>query len=405
MTRNERLIETAKRVQLQNYRPAPVVLTEGKGARVRDADGREYLDLAAGLAVTSVGHGHPKLARAIGDQAARLMHVSNLWYNDRAIELAERLTARTGFERAFFCNSGTEANEALFKLARHAHFRAGHPERIGVVSTIASFHGRTLGSLTLTGQPKYHEGMGPLVGGVSHVPYGDLDAMRAAVGPRTAAIIVEPIQAEGGLHVPPPGYLTGLRELCDRTGALLLLDEVQTGCGRTGTYLAAEQAGIQADACSLAKGIAGGFPLGAMLVRERHAHALPPGTHASTFGGNALACAAGLAVLEIFEEERVLENVAQRGRQLAAACARIAAAFPRVAREARGLGLLQGILLGAELDPASALGKVREQGALATLAGGNVLRICPALTITEQELNEGMECVHAAFAALAAAAA
>ena len=405
MTKTERLIETAKRVQLQNYRPAPVVLSEGRGSRVRDVEGREYLDLAAGLAVTSVGHGHPALARAIAEQAARLMHVSNLWYNDRAIEFAERLTAKSGFQRAFFCNSGTEANEALLKLARHYHFMAGHPERIGVVSTIASFHGRTMGSLTLTGQPKYHEGMGPLVGGVRHVPYGDLAAMRAAVDATTAAVIVEPIQAEGGIFVPPLDYLSGLRELCDSSGALLLLDEVQTGCGRTGTYLAAEQAGVEADACSLAKGIAGGFPLGAMLVRERFAQALPPGTHASTFGGNPLACAAGLAVLDIFEREGVLENVRARGSELTRACASIISAFPQLATDTRGRGLLQGIALAAGVDPAQVLATVREHGALATLAGGSVLRICPALTIQESELREGMERVHAAFAALAQGAA
>jgi acetylornithine/N-succinyldiaminopimelate aminotransferase len=399
-SKSETLIETAKRVQLQNYRPAPVVLSEGKGARVRDVEGREYLDLAAGLAVTSVGHGHPRLARAIGEQAARLMHVSNLWYNDRGIELAERLTQRTGFDRAFFCNSGTEANEALFKIARYYHFQRGDKQRSGVVSTLSSFHGRTMGALTLTGQIKYHEGMGPLIGGVSHVPYGDLAAMRAAVGATTAAIIVEPIQAEGGLHVPPDGYLAGLRELCDQSGALLLFDEVQTGCGRTGTFLGAEQWRVRADACSLAKGIAGGFPLGAMLVREALANALPPGTHASTFGGNPLAAAAALAVLDIFEEERVLENVVARGKELAQALAAIVREFPRAAVQARGMGLLQGLVLASGIDPAQALGQVREQGALATLAGGNVLRICPALTITQAELREGLAHVHAAFAVL-----
>lgn len=402
MSKTKTLIETAKRTQLQNYRPAPLVLSEGTNARVRDVDGREYVDLAAGLAVTSVGHGHPKLAKAIGDQAARLMHVSNLFYNDRGIELAERLTQRTGFERAFFCNSGTEANEALFKLARYYHFRAGDTKRIGVVSTVHSFHGRTMGALTLTGQPKYHEGMGPLVGGVTHVAYGDLEAMRAAVGETTAAVIVEPIQAEGGIHVPPADYLSGLRELCDRIGALLLLDEVQTGCGRTGSYLAAEQAGVRADACSLAKGIAGGFPLGAMLVREKFADALPPGTHASTFGGNPLASAAALAVLDIFDDERVLENVVTRGHELASALAAIVRAYPQLAVQARGMGLLQGILLGKGVDPAQALATVREQGTLATLAGGNVLRFCPALTITEGELRDGLERVRVAFDVLAA---
>jgi acetylornithine/N-succinyldiaminopimelate aminotransferase len=400
MSKTSTLIETAKRVQLQNYRPAPVVLSEGKGARVRDVEGREYLDLAAGLAVTSVGHGHPKLARAIGEQAARLMHVSNLWLNDRGIELAERLTERTGFDRVFFCNSGTEANEALFKLARYHHFRRGDTARVGVVSTLASFHGRTMGALTLTGQIKYHEGMGPLIGGVSHVPYGDLAAMRAAVDHTTAAIIVEPLQAEGGLHVPPAGYLAGLRALCDERGALLLLDEVQTGCGRTGTFLGAEQSQVRADACSLAKGIAGGFPLGAMLIREALAEALPPGTHASTFGGNPLASAAALAVLDIFDEEHVLENVNARGIELSRALAAIVREFPKSAVEARGMGLLQGIVLGRGIDPAQALAQLREQGVLATLAGGNVLRFCPALTITEAELAEGLAHVRSAFAKL-----
>jgi acetylornithine/N-succinyldiaminopimelate aminotransferase len=397
MSNTERLLEIAKRVQLGNYRPAPVVLREGRGVRVRDVDGRAYLDLSAGLAVTSVGHGHPELAKAIAEQAARLMHVSNLWSNDRAIELADRLTARTGFERAFFCNSGTEANEALLKLSRHYHFGVGHPERVELISTLASFHGRTMGALTMTGQVKYHEGMGPLLGGVTHVPYGDLAAMRAAVSETTAAVLVEPIQAEGGLFVPPSDYLPGLRKLCDESGALLLFDEVQTGCGRTGTYLGGEADGVLPDACSLAKGIAGGFPLGAILVREKFSGALPPGTHASTFGGNALACAAALAVLDIFERERVLENVVERGGELAAACARVLERAQGVAVAVRGRGLLQGLVLAAGVDPARVLGKVREHGVLATLAGGNVLRICPALNISAAELEEGMAAVERAF--------
>lgn len=401
MAKTEQLIDTAKRVQLGNYRPAPLVLSEGRGVRVRDVDGHEFLDLSAGLAVTSVGHGHPRLAKAIGDQAARLMHVSNLWYNDRAIALAERLTVRTGFDRVFFCNSGTEANEALLKLARHFHFGAGHPERTGIVSTVASFHGRTMGALTLTGQPKYHEGMGPLVGGISHVAYGDLAAMRAAVNETTAAIIVEPIQAEGGIFVPGPDYLKGLRALCEERGALLLFDEVQTGCGRTGPFLGAEADGVKADACSLAKGIAGGFPLGAILLTEKLAGALPPGTHASTFGGNALACAAGLATLDIFDEERVLENVVARGTQLSEACANIVRMAPTVAVEARGRGLLQGVMLATGVDAMGVLARLRSAGVLATLAGGNVLRICPALNITQLELAEGMSKVEAAFLALA----
>jgi acetylornithine/N-succinyldiaminopimelate aminotransferase len=401
MSKTEQLVEIAKRVQLGNYRPAPVVLREGRGVRVRDVDDVAYLDLSAGLAVTSVGHGHPKLAQAIAEQAARLMHVSNLWYNDRAIELAAELTRRTGFARVFFCNSGTEANEALFKLARHYHFGMGNPQRVGVVSTLASFHGRTMGALTLTGQPKYHEGMGPLVGGVTHVPYGDLAAMQAAVDDTTAAILVEPIQAEGGIYVPSADYLPGLRKLCDERGALLLFDEVQTGCGRTGTYLGAEADKVTPDACSLAKGIAGGFPFGAILVQEKLAGALPPGTHASTFGGNALGCAAALATLQIFDEEGILQNVQQRGLELTQACQAIVAASPRIATGVRGRGLLQGVVIASGVDPAQVLAKVRANGVLATLAGGNVLRICPALNITQAELAEGMAGVARSFAQLA----
>jgi len=243
--------------------------------------------------------------------------------------------------------------------------------------------------------------MGPMVGGILHVPYGDLAAMEAAVGPRTAAIIVEPIQAEGGIFVPPAGYLAGLRALCDRVGALLLFDEVQTGCGRTGTFLGAEADGVVADACSLAKGIAGGFPLGAILVREACAAALPPGTHASTFGGNALACAAGLSVLSIFDEERVLENVVARGLELEALGARLVASHASLLEGRRGRGLLQGLVIRASVDPARVLSRVRESGVLATLAGGNVLRISPALTITAEELAEGMASVDRALASLA----
>ncbi|MCA9605971.1 MAG: aminotransferase class III-fold pyridoxal phosphate-dependent enzyme, partial [Myxococcales bacterium] len=259
MTRtNEALVALAKGASLPNYRPPPFVLTEGSGCRVRDVEGNEYLDFSGGIAVLSVGHAHPKLAEAIAAQARRLIHTSNLFYNDRAIELAATLTARTPFERVYFANSGTEANEALIKLARRWHHEHGRPERVELVSALHSFHGRTMGSLSLTGQPKYHVGMGPLVGGVRHVPYGDLDAMREVVGGTTAAVILEPMQGEGGLVVPSAEYLRGVRALCDERGALLFFDEVQTGFGRTGTFLGAEHAGVTADGCSLAKGMGGG---------------------------------------------------------------------------------------------------------------------------------------------------
>jgi acetylornithine/N-succinyldiaminopimelate aminotransferase len=388
MTKNEDAIAHAKTAMLGNYQPAPIVLTRGRGSRVEDVDGRSYLDFAGGIAVTSVGHSHPKLAKAIADQAARLMHVSNLFYNDRAIELAEKIVARTGFPKVYFGNSGTEANEAMLKLARRYHHERGDKARVELVGTIGSFHGRTYGSLSLTGQEKYHVGMGPLLPGVHLVPYDDLDAMKKVVGEKTAAILVEPIQAEGGLRVPSPGYLRGLRELCDERGALLLLDEVQTGYGRTGKFLGAEHAGVHADACSLAKGIAGGFPFSAMLVSEKASGGLPYGSHASTFGGNPLACAAALSVLEIFDEESLVENAAAMGRYLGEKIAGLA--MSDAVAEPRGMGLLRGLMLANDVDPGATIAAARSHGLLVTLAGGNVLRFAPALNVTRAEIDEAV---------------
>ncbi|NOY91215.1 MAG: acetylornithine/succinylornithine family transaminase [Deltaproteobacteria bacterium] len=397
MTDNASLLETAKQVAYPNYRPAPFVLTRGRGCRVEDVEGRSFLDLSGGIAVLSVGHCHPELAEAIAEQAARLMHVSNLFYNDRAIELAAEITKRTPFDRVYFANSGAEANEALLKLARHHHYGLGDAVRVELVGTLKSFHGRTLGALSLTGQPKYHKGMEPLLGGVKLVPYGDLDAMREVVGDKTAAVLVEPLQAEGGLVVPPEGYLEGLRELTRERGALLLFDEVQTGYGRTGTFLAQEQYGVVPDACSLAKGIGGGFPLAAMAVTEKLAGALPPGTHASTFGGNALACAAGLAVLRIFDQEGLVERAASTGEHLRVELEKLAAKHECVV-DARGRGLLRGLALADDVDAMATLHALRDKGLLLTLAGGFVLRISPPLNVTPEELDEGLAIVDALLA-------
>jgi acetylornithine/succinyldiaminopimelate/putrescine aminotransferase len=269
-----------------------MVMTRGQGRRIWDADGREYLDFSGGIAVLSVGHCHPVLAKAIADQAATLMHTSNLFYTEKELLFAAELVKRTGFSRVYFGNSGTEANEALIKLGRRWHYEQGDKERTELVSTIHSFHGRTMGAVTLTGQPKYHAGMGPMLPGVHHIAYGDLSAMEAIVTDKTAAVFLEPIQAEGGIIVGSDAYLRGVREICDRKGALLFFDEVQTGFGRTGKFLGREWSGVMPDACSLAKGIGGGFPLSAMVCTEKLAHGLPVGSHGTTFGGNPLACAA-----------------------------------------------------------------------------------------------------------------
>jgi predicted acetylornithine/succinylornithine family transaminase len=389
---NQQLIEIAQRAFLANYRQAPIVLVDGKGCRVRDADGKSYLDLCAGIAVVSVGHGHPRLAQAIYEQASRLMHTSNLFFNERSIALADELARRTPFARFYFCNSGAEANESLLKLARRYHYGRGDTQRVEIVTALYSFHGRTMGALSMTGQPKYHEGMGPLLPGVRHVPYGDLAALEQVVSERTAAVVLEPIQGEGGVIAASDDYLKAARKLCDERGALLMLDEVQTCYGRTGRFLGREHSGVMPDACALAKGMASGFPLGAIAVSEPLAHALPPGSHASTFGGNPLACAAGLAVLAIFDDEQLVQNAERVGQHLGARLGELAADLPTVS-DARGRGLLRGIKLAAGVNPAAMLAAIRERGVLLSLAGADVLRFTPPLCVTAAEIDEGIAIV------------
>jgi acetylornithine/N-succinyldiaminopimelate aminotransferase len=386
------LLEMARHALLPNYQPPPFVLTKGRGCRVWDAAGTEYLDFSGGIAVLSVGHAHPTLAAAIAEQAGLLLHTSNLFYNDKSIQLAAQITERTGFDRVYFGNSGAEANEALLKLARRWHYEHGRPERVELVAALHSFHGRTMGALTLTGQPKYHAGMAPLVPGITHVPYNDLDALRAAVTERTAAVLLEPIQGEGGLVVGEDAYLKGARELCDAQGALLFFDEVQTGYGRTGRFLGRELSGVMPDGCALAKGMGGGFPVGAIAIRERLADGLPPGSHATTFGGNPLAAAAGLAVLRIFDEEGLVANADRMGERLGAALEGLAAdpGLPAAA-EARGRGLLRGIHLTDGVDARVVLGRLRdEHRMLASIAGGTVIRMAPPLNVSAEEIEESV---------------
>jgi predicted acetylornithine/succinylornithine family transaminase len=393
---NQDLIAIANQSLLANYRQAPFVLVEGKGCRVSDVEGRSYLDLCAGIAVVSVGHGHPRLSAAIAEQASRLMHTSNLYFNQRSIELAAELKRRTIFERFYFCNSGAEANEAMLKLARRYFYDRGDKQRVEFVSAVASFHGRTMGALSITGQTKYQEGMQPLVPGCSQVPFNDLAALAAVVNERTAAVVLEPIQGEGGIAVASDEYLRGARALCDERGALLLFDEVQTGYGRTGRFLAREHSGVVPDACSLAKGIGAGFPLGAMAVTAKVQNGLPPGTHATTFGGNPLACAAGLAVLAIFDEERLVNNAQEVGAYLGDKLQELTTLAS--VDEARGLGLLRGLRLSAEVDPVATLAMIREQGVLLSIAGGDVLRFTPPLCVTRSEIDEGLKVVKAVLA-------
>jgi len=390
MKTNRDLLARAERHLYPNYRPAPFVLERGRGCELWDVEGKRYLDLSAGVAVCSVGHAHPRYVRAISEQVATLGHVSNWFYNARNIEAAERLAALAGMDRVFFCNSGCEANEAMLKLTRHHFHGKGQRDRLRIIAFENAFHGRTLGALSMTGTAKYREGFGPL-GPVTHVPYGDLDAVRHALGPDVAGIIVEPVQGEGGVEPAPPGFLRGLRELCDASGALLLLDEVQTGIGRLGSWFGYQRAEIAPDAVAVAKGLGGGFPVGALLTREAFAGALPPGTHGSTFGGNPLGAAAILSVISIIEEEGLLPAVAQKGERLAAGLAGIVRDLPDRCELRRGEGLLQGLVLRPGLLARDAVGRAFDMGYLIIGAGDRVLRFAPPLVITEQQIDEAID--------------
>jgi len=376
----------------QNYRQPPLVIVRGEGARLWDVAGKQYFDLFAGIAVSTLGHGHPRLAAAIAEQAKQLIHLSNYFYNQPNVELAARLTKLTGMDRVFFCNSGTEANEALLKLARRHFFSKGEPERLRVIAFDNGFHGRTLGALAATGTPKYKEGFGPMLN-VTHVPYGDVARVRQEMGPDVCAIIVESVQGEGGVLPAPPGFLRALREIVDEAGALLLADEIQTGIGRTGTFLGFQQEGVEADALSLAKGLAGGVPIGAMLCKAALAEALPPGSHGSTFGGNPLASAAALAVLDVIEKDRLLEAVQQRGRELQERLQALCSKYPKDVASARGRGLLQALVMKDHVDARAMMEKLREAGVLVTVAGGQALRITPPLTITSVELGAALDII------------
>jgi acetylornithine/N-succinyldiaminopimelate aminotransferase len=390
MSQQDDLVAAGRRLLTNNYRQAPIVLARGEGCVLFDVDGRRYLDMTAGIAVCVLGHGHPGLADAIAAQARRLMHVSNLYYNEAQLQLAEALSRRAFRGRAFFCNSGSEANEAALKLARRYQVVArGQPERTELVAFEGGFHGRTMGALSVTGQAKYRDGFGPLVTPVRFVPFGDLAAVRAAITDRTAAVIVEPIQAEGGINLPPAGFLQELRRACTDAGAVLIFDEIQTGTGRTGTYYAFEGEGVVPDIVTLAKGMAGGIPIGAMLANEEVARGFEPGTHASTFGGNPFATAAGLYVQRAIDDLGLLDHCREMGGHLGSALLRLAERRRPKTRGARGRGLLQGLIIDG--DPADVVARARAAGLLLSVAGTNVVRFVPALIVGKAEIDEAVD--------------
>ncbi|WP_434380674.1 aspartate aminotransferase family protein [Melittangium boletus] len=395
--KNAQWIDKAKAHLLQNYKQQPIVLERGLGSRVWDADGREYLDLLGGIATCGLGHCNPEVVAAVRGQLDKLWHVSNVFYSQPQIDLAARLTAAAGLPRAFFCNSGGEANEALIKLARKVQKDRGQPGRYELITFENSFHGRTLATVTATGQPKYHKGFEPLPEGFTHVPYGDLDAVRRAVSERTAAILVEPIQGEGGVRQAPPGFLKALRALCDEHGLLLLVDEIQTGMGRTGKVFAYQHEGILPDAISLAKSLGNGMPIGAMLCTEEAGQSLTPGTHGSTFGGNLIAAVAANVVIRKVSEPQMLRDVAQKGEFFLGRLRELQVRLPTVIKEVRGLGLLVGVELFQ--DAAPVIARCRDFGLLLNAAGDKTLRFAPAYTVSHDDLDQGVRLLEKALRA------
>ena len=373
---------------MPTYNRADLAFERGEGAWLWTVDGRRFLDFGSGIATASLGHGNRHLADAIAGQAHRLMHVSNLYRIPQAERLAQRLVDATFADSVFFCNSGAEANEGMVKMIRRAAYETGQPERFRVITFEGAFHGRTLGMLAATGNEKYLKGFGPKVDGFDQVPFNNLNAVRDAIGPHTAGIIVEPVQGEGGIRRGTPEFLRGLRAACDEFGLLLGLDEVQCGMGRTGKLFAYEWAGIEPDVLSSAKGLGGGFPIGAILAREHVARHLVAGTHGTTFGGNPLACTAANAVLDVLLAPGFLDGVVRIGEALGAELARLVAQFPAVFEEARGIGLIQGlkcVVPAGEVQAAFVA-----EGLLSVTAGENVVRLVPPLVITEADLADAV---------------
>ena len=375
---------------MPTYNRADLAFERGEGARLWTSDQRRFLDFGSGIATASIGHAHPHLVRAIAEQAGRVMHVSNLYRIPEAERLAARHVAASFADSVFFCNSGAEANEGMIKAMRKTMAETGRPERFRLVTFEGAFHGRTLATLAATGNTKYLEGFGPKVDGFDQVPFGNMNAVRDAIGPATAGILIEPVQGEGGVRPAELRFLRELRATCDEFGLLLGLDEVQIGMGRSGKLWAHQWAGIEPDVMSAAKGIGGGFPLGAILAKEHVAKHLKPGTHGSTYGGNPLACAAGNAVLDVILAPGFLDGVDRVARHLWRGLVALKDRNAELVEDVRGAGLLVGIKLREPLLNSALQAAAVEEGLLTVAAGMNVLRLAPPLIITEAEADEAV---------------
>jgi acetylornithine aminotransferase/acetylornithine/N-succinyldiaminopimelate aminotransferase len=390
-------MEDAGRYVAQTYARLPVCLVRGEGSYVWDSEGNRYLDFVMGIGVNGLGHCHPRVVGAICEQASRLLHVSNLYHIEPQIQLARALCEISFADRVFFCNSGGEANEACIKLARKYAKDAGHPDRYEIITMQGSFHGRTLGSLAATAQTKYHKGFDPLPEGFKYVPFNDLNAVEVAVSDKTAAVMLEPIQALGGVNVPSDDFLPGLRRLCDEKGLLLVLDEVFTGIARTGSMFCYQHYGIEPDVMALAKALAGGLPVGAMLAKEEVAKSFSPGTHAATFGGNPLVARVGTEVLKVIQEEDLVGHARRMGDYFQKQLRGLQSKYGFI-KEVRGKGLLIGVELdfpGKEIDV-----RCQEKGLLINSLGDKVLRIIPPLNVKQEEIDRAIGVLDEIFAGM-----
>lgn len=387
---NEDIRQRADRVIASTYNRFPVVLTHGKGCNVFDADEKKYIDFLAGIAVCNLGHSHPRVCEALKKQADILFHVSNLFYTMPQVELAEKLIQHSFADRVFFCNSGAEANEACIKLARKFFNDKGESNRFRIISMKQSFHGRTMGTLSATGQDKIRAGFEPVLGGFDFVPFNDVQALRNAITPDTCAVMLEPIQGEGGVRCPEADYLRSVREICDEAGILLIFDEIQTGIGRTGQWFAYEHSGVKPDIMSLAKALGNGLPIGAMLATERTAKAFSPGAHASTFGGTPLITAAALEVLKVIEEENIVESCRRTGGYFKEKLFLLKEKYS-IIRDVRGTGLLLGMELTIPGKPI--VDQCLENGFIINCIQDHILRFIPPLIISRAEIDLLVTCL------------
>ena len=384
------IINRADKVIAKTYNRFPIVITKGKGCTVWDSEGRAYTDFVAGIAVCNLGHAHPGVSKALSDQANTLFHVSNLYYTVPQVELASWLVDNSFADRVFFCNSGAEANEAAIKLVRKYFNDKGDLQRNRIIAAEKSFHGRTMAALSATGQDKIKQGFDPLLEGFDFVPFNDIDALKSKIGPFTCAVIIEPVQGEGGVRCPDAKYLKDVRRLCDETGALLIFDEIQTGMGRTGKLFAYEHFGIEPDIMTLAKALANGMPIGAMLAREHIAAAFVPGSHGSTFGGTPVITAASLEVVRTLVRERVIDHCLQIGAYFKERLLWLKDRHDSVT-DVRGIGLLLGIKLKTDGEPV--VKKCMEKGFLINCIQGNILRFIPPLIIEKDEIDSLIICL------------